>query len=78
MVAVRVGAICVSAGKTQVMRGKGVLTLNLRGSSGQEVDVHGVVKTSRAEVAAHIARQVGARVTCVGAGVRVRRRDVGR
>ena len=40
--------------------------------------VHGVVKTSRAEVAAHVACQVRARVACVGTGVRMRGRDVGR
>lgn len=78
VVAVRVGAICVSAGKTQVMRGKRVFALDLRGSGGQEVDVHGVVKASGAEIAAHIARQVGARVACVCTGVRMRGRDVGR
>ena len=78
VVTVRVGAICVSAGETEVMRRNRVFTLDLRGSSGQEVDVHGVVETSRAKVAAHVARQVRARVTCVGAGVRVRGRNVGR
>lgn len=78
MVAVRVGAVCVSAGKTHVMRGKRVFALDLRGSGGQKVDVHGVVEASRAEIAAHITGQVGARVACVCAGVRMRGRDVGR
>ena len=78
MVAVRMSAVCVSAGKTHVMRGKRVFALNLRGGGGQEVDVHGVVEAGRAEIAAHVARQVRARVACVCAGVRMGRRDVRR
>jgi hypothetical protein len=78
VVAVRVGAICVSAGETHVVRGQRVFALDLRGGGGQEVDVHGVVETSRAEVTAHVTRQIRTRVACVGAGVRVRRGDVGR
>lgn len=73
MVAVRVSAVCVSAGKTHVMRGKRVFALDLRGSGGQKVDVHRVVEASGAEIAAHITRQVRARVACVCAGIRVRR-----
>jgi len=78
VVAVRVGAICVSAGETHVVRGQRVFALDLRSSGGQEVDVHGVVETGRAEIAAHITRQVRARVAGVGASVRVRRGDVRR
>jgi len=78
MVAVRVGAVCVSAGKTHVVRGERILALDLRGSGGQEVNVHGVVETGGAEIAAHITRQVRAGVACVSAGVRVGRRDVRR
>ena len=78
MMAVRVGAVCVSAGETDVMRGERVFALDLRGGRGQEVNVHGVVETGGTEIAAHVTRQVRARVACVGAGVRMRGRDVGR
>lgn len=78
VVAVRMGSVCVSAGKTHVVRGERVFALDLRGGGRQEVNVHGVVETGGAEIPAHITRQVRARVACVGAGVRMRRRHVGR
>lgn len=78
VVAVRVGAVGVSAGETQMMRRERIFPLDLRGSSGEEVDVHGVVKASWAEIAAHVARQIGTRVTCVCTGIGVRRRNIGR
>lgn len=68
----------MTVGQVQVVVRDRVFALYLGGGGRKQVDVHGVMETSRADVAANVAREVRARVARVGVRVRVRGRYVGR
>lgn len=75
---VRVSAVIVTSGKVEVLRGQRGFALDLRSCRGEEIDVHGMMKTSWAEITTDIARQIGAGIAGVGTRVRVWGRHVRR
>ena len=72
MVAVGMSAITVTSGIVEMVRGERSFALDLRGCRRKKVNVHGVMHTSGTEIAADVARQIGARVAGIGTRVAMR------